>query len=131
MNFSYYTSGNSDLPDNHIYSVAVEASGIVWAGTQQGGLARLDETLLTGLTTVAAIADAGVYPVPAQAEIRVKNITAFDYAEVIGMNGQTAAVLEPVNNGRLNIELLEQGVYFLRLIEKGQAIASGRFVVIR
>src|SRR5438477_7333340 len=41
--WAVFTTENSDLPSNAILALAFGADGALWAGTEGGGLARLDK----------------------------------------------------------------------------------------
>jgi ligand-binding sensor domain-containing protein len=43
-NWSVYTTSNSGMPDNHVWSIAIDGSGNKWIGTQSGGLSKFDGT---------------------------------------------------------------------------------------
>ncbi len=46
-----YNTSNSGLPDNWVYSIAIDDSGNKWIGTSGGGLARFDGTNWTVYNT--------------------------------------------------------------------------------
>ncbi len=41
---TYYNKGNSGLPENWVWSIAVDSSGNKWIGTGHEGLAKYDDT---------------------------------------------------------------------------------------
>ena len=40
--WTVYNSSNSGLPDNNVYSIALDGSGNKWIGTRRGGIAKFD-----------------------------------------------------------------------------------------
>ncbi|MEN6512092.1 MAG: two-component regulator propeller domain-containing protein, partial [Chloroherpetonaceae bacterium] len=41
---TFYNSSNSGLPNNYVWSIAIDGSGTKWIGTLAGGLAQFDGT---------------------------------------------------------------------------------------
>jgi ligand-binding sensor domain-containing protein len=64
--FTAFHPGNSPMPDYFVQSVKVASDGVVWIGTQTGGLVRLDPALLTSAShnTYSEI-EWNIYPNPA------------------------------------------------------------------
>ncbi|MFM7078774.1 MAG: two-component regulator propeller domain-containing protein [Bacteroidota bacterium] len=67
--FNSYGTTNATLPDNVVQSVHVDAQGIVWAGMQVGGLARIDPTLLTGIDQISTSKRVSCFPNPAKERV--------------------------------------------------------------
>ena len=47
-NWTTYNTSNSGLPNNNVYSLAIDSSDNTWIGTNGGGLAKFDGTIWTG-----------------------------------------------------------------------------------
>jgi hypothetical protein len=50
-NWTIYNTSNSGLPDNKIWSIAVDHNNVVWIGTETQGLVRFDGTTWTSYNT--------------------------------------------------------------------------------
>jgi ligand-binding sensor domain-containing protein len=42
VNWTVYNTSNSGLPSNNVTSIAIDAQGKQWIGTEYGGLAKFD-----------------------------------------------------------------------------------------
>ena len=62
--FHCYNTSNSPMPDNFIQCVVVDAMGIVWVGTQMGGLVRIDASVLSSIPVVPSDKEIRIYPNP-------------------------------------------------------------------
>ena len=128
QNFSYYSPFNSPLPDEYIYCVAVDDSGIVWAGTQQGGLVRLDPSQLTGLHPMSVVQKAAVYPSPAVTNIHVSSPASYNAIEIYNMSGQLVYSVTESSPTIINVEQLPDGIYSVALKKDRMVVSGGRFV---
>lgn len=111
--FSHYDSLNSDLPDVNVLSITKDKDNIVWIGTMYGGLARLDETLLTirenirpGFRLINNITPRG-------GEIRFIS-DSFDGLEVRDLHGRSVLNIKgSIGDGYIETENLLPGMYFV------------------
>ena len=117
--FTSFNTFNSPMPDNFTQSVAVDHDGIIWIGTQAGGLVRLDESLLTGVSLLSYEPYFSVFPVPADKflHIHLTGVTGRQ-AQVFDLNSRLVKGISLNPNTEMNrIEVgdLKSGVYQLRV----------------
>jgi hypothetical protein len=62
--FVYWDTQNSAMPDDLIYAVAVERTGIIWCGTETHGVVRFDEFGVTAVPANNTLTGRGMYAYP-------------------------------------------------------------------
>lgn len=62
----YWDTANSPMPDEYAQCVAKENNHVVWIGTRQGGLVRVDEDILFSVAEQTDFQKPLLYPNPAQ-----------------------------------------------------------------
>lgn len=62
----YWDTANSPMPDEYVQCVAKENNYIVWVGTREGGLVRVDESIIFSGITETEFEKPLLYPNPAQ-----------------------------------------------------------------
>jgi ligand-binding sensor domain-containing protein len=66
LSFAYFDSTNSPVPDVYIQCIEKDPDGIIWIGTQIGGLVKLDESQLTDVHEVSTVSLPIIFPIPVQ-----------------------------------------------------------------
>jgi ligand-binding sensor domain-containing protein len=90
--FQNYHPSNSLMPDVFVQCIHVDPQGIVWAGTQIGGLVRIDPVLLTSINEPMHTSYIAVFPNPATDWIHIKNTAdGPGVVSVIDMQGRVVA----------------------------------------
>jgi len=131
LNFTGYTTLNSGLPDNFVQCVVVDSNNIVWAGTQQGGLARFDESQLSGLTQAPVFVKVNVYPNPASERIYIQGHTTIKNGRITSLDGTSHYTTSIESDGSIDVRQLPAGVYLLELNGNGTSKAIARFAIVR
>jgi len=125
-NFYYWDTQNSLMPDDIVYCVAVERTGIIWAGTSVYGLVRLDESLLMSVNEMQnENSTVNLYPNPATNQITIYNLqVTIEKIEIFDALGQKvfSSPLVPLSSRTgdergevINVSSLLPGIYFLRI----------------
>ncbi len=116
--FDHFDNSNSPFPDVHASCVESDANGLLWIGTQSGGLARLDESILNSV--VEPIQNiAMVYPTLVKEEVNIQftlnNINSIMLLDVHGKESNIHFVQLNALKWRANLSTLPVGVYFVRV----------------
>ncbi len=132
--FTNYNTVNSPLPDNFAHTILVDAMGIIWIGTLQGGLIRFDESLYLDIHEQDFQESFSLFPVPANDWINIKtteeklfSICIIDAAGKI-INHDKAVTYN--NSAVLNTSQLTSGVYSARIVLKNGNSFHKKFIVI-
>ncbi|NOZ46106.1 MAG: T9SS type A sorting domain-containing protein, partial [Chlorobi bacterium] len=97
-----FTSGNSDLPDNHVYDIAYDQNSNIWVATASG-LAVFDGTTTTGWTIYnTSNSDIPSNSVTAIAIKGDNKWFGFSTGNVAMFNGTTWTVFDDSFNGSIN-----------------------------
>ena len=130
--FVNYKMSNSPMPDNYVLCTAKDHNGILWVGTNNGGLVRVDESLIISVNDIQKeISPVNLFPNPATSELR---ITDYELqilnAEIFDAPGQRVVSEQPAVYSRqlnINISSLPAGIYFLRITSE-QGTLTKKFV---
>jgi hypothetical protein len=123
------------MPDNYIQTVEVGPDGIIWIGTQSGGLVRLDESLLLSVSQAVTSSAVHIYPVPAKQTLNVntgRNLPSL--IEIYDMNGrliQDIHVSIENNVTQLNVSALNAGAYLVKVVYEKDGYATKKFFIER
>lgn len=124
--FINYKSTNSPMPDSYVNCTAKDHNGILWVGTYNGGLVRVDEAILNSVNDVRGISALNLYPNPAK-----------DILYVTGMNPAATSISVSDISGKIRLQkniystdaiqdvsFLEPGIYFLRIFSAKEVITK-------
>lgn len=133
-NFTGFDPSNSPMPDYYISCIEKASDGIIWIGTQSGGLVKLDESFLTGISEVSSVAQPIVFPQPVKNQInvfypysKIKNIAVIDLTgKHVGVSYNETAVA----NYQVNLPSLSAGIYFLQLTAADNKVLTKKIVKI-
>jgi len=130
MAFTAFSPANSPLPDSNVQCVKAAADGIVWAGTQSGGLVRVDPSLFTGVASHTPTQQLMVYPSEASLYIfhEGSNITSFSLYNVGGATAGNYKNVSQTGQTTIDISGLTSGVYVLKVFYRDGSSAVARFV---
>ncbi|HEX5003579.1 MAG TPA: two-component regulator propeller domain-containing protein [Bacteroidia bacterium] len=131
LNFTAFTTLNSGIPDNVVQCVVVDSNNVVWVGTQQGGLARFNESLLSGINATAIIEKTVVYPNPATDRIYVQHHSPVISALITALDGTKRCTTQINADGSIDVSNLSSGIYLLELNRNNYSKTVARFAVIR
>ena len=93
---TFYNRGNSGLPDNWVWSIAIDGSGNKWIGTWTGGLAKFDGTNWTVYNKLnSGLPDNGVLSIA----IDKSNHIWLGTAGLAKFDGTNWTVYNPSNSG--------------------------------
>lgn len=131
-NFVNYKMSNSPMPDDYVLCTAKDNNGILWVGTYNGGLVRVDESLLISVAEPAENVSAfNIYPNPATDQITIYDVRfTIESLEVFDILGKR--VLQPQTSNFkpqtvIDVSVLPDGIYFLR-IGSGNKTLTQKFV---
>src|SRR5712672_3179322 len=108
------------MPDDIVYYVAVERTGIIWAGTSVYGLVRLDESLLMSVDeTKKENSSVSLYPNPATNQITIYDLRfTIGKIEIFDSVGKNIFSQQPTAGSHpltVSVSTLSPGIYFLRI----------------
>lgn len=130
--YTSFTTFNSPMPDNYAQSLAYDQDGILWIGTQTGGLVRLDESLLTSAQVLPDEQTFRLYPVPARDFITVEGVgSKLSVMEIFDSMGRMVFRKENVEGEQTSIDLsdLRKGSYFIRIVSESGAILNRKILL--
>jgi len=121
--FTSFNTFNSPMPDNFAQSLAIDHDGIIWIGTQTGGLVRLDESLLTNVSNEMAQHSFRIYPNPVIDHLNVVCHSAhIREIEIVDASGRSCLTYVPAQmetEHHLECLKLSKGLYFLNIKTDG------------
>ena len=130
--FVNYTMANSPMPDNYVLCTAKDHNGILWVGTDNGGLVRVDEALINGIgDNRQEIFPFRLYPNPASSQFTIYNsqftIEKIEIYDAVGrpVFGQQASGLKPQTT--VDISALPGGIYYVKILS-GDKVYTGKFM---
>lgn len=131
--FTSFNTFNSPMPDNFTQSVAIDHDGIIWIGTQTGGLVRLDESLLTNIASTNTEFSFKIFPNPATDHFFISSIAnEFLQIQISDASGRVCMthVLNPGDKQILfNTSQLTSGLYFAKMISKSGNQSAQKFII--
>ncbi|MFI5218703.1 MAG: T9SS type A sorting domain-containing protein [Bacteroidia bacterium] len=117
--FNNYDPSNSVFPDYWAQCIEADENGILWIGTQVGGLVRLDESLLTKLPEVSLFSKPIVFPQPAKDCLTIfYPYSKFESVKVTDITGKHQVIIfseTSAGNYSADVSKLSAGIYFLRM----------------
>jgi ligand-binding sensor domain-containing protein len=120
------------LPDNFVQVVKADDQGIIWVGTQLGGLARLDESLLSSVEAVSETASFNLFPVPAGEKLYISTKEKLMLVEVYDMTGKKVlyqTVFQKSDKMEIETAAFKSGNYLLKVVFADGSSGSRMFVV--
>jgi len=119
VTFVNYDPSNSAFPDYFAQSITADANGIIWIGTQIGGLVRLDESLLSGVSENSFSSKPILFPNPAKDKINLfYPYSGIEKVIVTDVTGKPQGILFKeisMGNYSADVHTLSAGIYFLRI----------------
>ncbi|MBK6729532.1 MAG: T9SS type A sorting domain-containing protein [Bacteroidetes bacterium] len=110
-----FTAENSALPDDNLNSIAMDANGIAWIGTETAGLVTYDKNIIQSVNTISQNA-ISVYPNPANNYLNIKSDFEFPFDIIIvNSNGETVITVTNYSENTIDISNLTNGMYFLKM----------------
>jgi hypothetical protein len=132
FNFYTYNTSNSGMPDDIVYSLAIERTGVIWAGTSAFGLVRIDENGSIGMPELFTPSPVTIYPNPVRqnlnVRVRQKEVVSYRITDLSG-----SIKIEKKNSGNeknsfsIDVSFLAPGMYFLS-VNTGEKNISKRFI---
>lgn len=132
VTFDFFDKTNSPMPDSSIQCIEKDKNGIIWIGTQQGGLVRLDESQLTSIDNVSTLLQPVIFPNPFKNQLTIfypySKIKKFDLTDVTGK--YLNVIFNETDAGYYTSHLnsLSPGVYFLRLKTSDGKILTNKII---
>ena len=119
VTFDVFDKTNSPMPDSSIQCIEKDRNGIIWVGTQQGGLVRLDESQLTYVHYVSELQKPVIFPMPVRDQLTVfypySKINQFVLKDIAGKNINISFKIESTDIYISNLHSLSSGIYFLQM----------------
>ncbi|HNR18674.1 MAG TPA: two-component regulator propeller domain-containing protein [Bacteroidia bacterium] len=117
--FSAYTTSNSLIPDNHIQSLTVDNSNVVWMGTASNGVVRFDETLLSSTHSINNAGSILLYPNPTTGDLFFKAEETFTAIKIYDVSGRIVYSKQTsVGNNKIDLSEWDCGVFFVEVVAK-------------
>jgi len=132
------TSENSDLPDNHILSLAFENDSLAYIGTFAGGFCKLELDLTTSINhvispNISLQNKLNYFPNPAKNTISIsdieqlpKNIFLYDSKGKQHFLADFEATWP-----QLDVSHLETGIYYLHILSQKEEYKSSKMLIFR
>ena len=132
------TSENSDLPDNHILSLAFENDSTAYIGTATGGFCELTLDLTTPINDNISQSHTlqnklNTFPNPTKNSIHISDIEQFPKAVFLYDNKGKLFVLENFEASwpQLDVSHLETGIYFLHILSQKDEQRNTKIAIFR
>lgn len=131
---------NTSLAELKITPLALGTTVITVKVKDDGGIANggIDSTQISFTVNVKALvglselskSEIYLYPNPARSEIALRNISPEGSYSVtiMNMNGQLLKELKAYDGSMINIEDLDAGIYFVRIVQKNSVMNTLRFI---
>jgi len=115
--FVNYKTANSPMPDDYVLCTAKDHNGILWVGTYNGGLVRVDESILASVNGVQETSAVNLYPNPTKDILYLagikpdgKSFTISDITGKLRFQKNISSV-----NFVQDVSFLPAGIYFVRI----------------
>ena len=116
----------SGIPDENIFTVALERNGLIWAGTESHGLVRFDENLWNSIAEQSQTSFS-IYPNPFSDHVTLTSLENIRGIRVTDVAGSVIYSREMGNslpkNLTVDLPALSPGIYFLSA-DLGNAIVT-------
>jgi len=133
LDFVCYNTNNSPMPDNYTQAVLVDDNGIVWIGTQQEGLVRLDESLYLHTPELSNKVAVNIFPVPADDYVTIKSDTENAFQLFIyNISGELMNTYNTKSNSEtfiIETTFWKSGTYLVNVFEETDLLVSKILIV--
>ena len=107
------------MPDDVVFTVAIERTGVIWMGTESHGVVRFDENQWVGLPAMVEFNRIAICPNPCRTTVNVipngKDIYSIRVLDITGETKLVQKYLTPVSSfTTVDLSLLPAGIYFLK-----------------
>lgn len=128
-NWTFWTHLNSNLPDDYVRCVTKDHAGIVWAGTDTGGVVKLDESV--GIAEQNVSSTFSVFPNPAVAGKPITLLTSAmnETVQVFDASGKCVQVAQVHDNTLLLSADLPAGLYLLKLHDQHGNYSASKLII--
>jgi ligand-binding sensor domain-containing protein len=130
--FYSWNTSNSLMPDDVVFCVAVERTGIIWAGTDAHGVVRFDENLWLNTNEQFERLAVQIYPNPVTNQSRLLLSKYFNpdhlTLTIFDASGKQVGDSFVFPNALIDVENLEAGIYFFRVVDDNQVVGMGKFI---
>lgn len=117
-----FTTENGDLPSDHVYALAEDAVGGIWAGTFAGPVRYVDDQWVTPIdalelsspVTLALLADSGGVWIGTEAGLAFYDLASDQVAVAPGLEHMTIEALVKDSLGQLWVGTRSSGILLLR-----------------
>jgi len=121
--WTFYTSADSELPDDDITGLELDSDGKIWISTNGGGIAIL-EPQVTSITSMERKL-MGIYPNPVESSMTLEfteilpeaKVTIYD---ITGREMFSSVINE--KNQTIDCSALKQGQYIIKLYDANQGL---------
>src|SRR5258705_12724788 len=107
------------MPDSSIQCIEKDGNGIIWIGTQAGGLVRLDESQFTNIHDITFEPQPVIYPVPVKNQLTVfypnSKFTEIELADITGKHLNIIFDKPSADFYTTHLSSLSAGIYFLQM----------------
>lgn len=117
-NWAHYTTGNSDLPDDFINALTIDANNQVWVGTEAGGIAVFDQDYVSVQNPTQL--HISIFPNPASANILLNGIEPGAHISISNITGSVTENLVASDAFVwISVSDWPQGTYLITVEENG------------
>lgn len=120
LDWANFNTSNSGIPDDFIYSIALDNEGYLWVGTYSSGLARFDYGNWVGIEKVKQGQRVNIFPNPSTSGavyVELEKPALLEVRDVFGrllFNEEMGAGIHKVDLG-----ILANGTYLLTVVNEG------------
>ncbi len=134
IGFTSFNMSNSPMPDNFVQSVYATSGGVIWIGTQTGGLVRLDELVLLADENPQRDNRIRVYPNPASLYVGISMTKNPAIINLYNASGERIPI-QPETTGqdryRMNVSNIHSGIYFITVVFDDGDFYTSKLVIKR
>lgn len=132
-----YTTTNSNLPSNQVWSINTSNNGTLWASTIANGIVSMADVFSSVQEHSEIINEVSIFPNPAKNTINFNiNTTTSGKGKILIYDALGKLVTETAisntnslnNNYSINTSLFSKGIYYYSLIFEGEQ-KSGKFII--
>lgn len=117
-----FSTENSDIPDDYINTVTTDDEGLIWFGTDTGGLVVLNRDLVEDINTTTTI-EAIIYPNPACEVLMLQTGLLNSDIQIYNLAGVLISTQKIRSNTTLlNVSDLKNGNYILHLVNNNNVV---------
>lgn len=132
LSFVYFDPTNSPMPDVYVQCMETDLNGIIWIGTQTGGLVRLDESQLVNIPEVQMISEPLLFPIPVRNNLTIyypcSKIVDMDFFDITGKQVNVNVVETTTDFSKVDLHAISDGIYFVQMKTSEGKLLTKKFI---